>query len=131
ARRNRWKVNLRPCGSDPRYESLSRFQRGTEFVFLRQGQAGGERLHAASAGRFGEGRGGGADASFEAALEFPAFVQAEQHAGAERVARTRRPGDVFVRQVERRLPDVFALARASKTALGKMDDNEFAHALLQ
>ena len=64
---------------------LPRLQRRVELVFLPQRERGAQRFHPAGAGRVGQAGGGKADAGFEAALRFPAFVNAEQEAGAERV----------------------------------------------
>src|SRR6185369_4052458 len=41
------------------------------------------------------------------------------------------PSDMFGRHLEQRLPDVLALSRASKGSFGKMDDDQFANAILQ
>ena len=72
-----------------------------------------------------------ADASQEATRQFPAFMQAQQNTRTKSVARACRAGDEFLRQPQRRLPDVLAFARAGKGAFRKMHDHHLADTLLQ
>src|SRR5258705_11036985 len=100
-------------------------------VFFSKRQAGTGGRHAAGAGRMRERRGGHAHSRLQAAWQFPAFVQAEQHSGAKGIAGAGRSGNKLVRQPQRGLPHVFAFASARETALGEMDYYQFANALLK
>ena len=49
----------------------------------------------------------------EAALQFPSFMQAHQHAGGKGVPGSGRSCDVFGGKIQRRLPEILALAGAA------------------
>src|SRR5262249_6708369 len=111
--------------------SRSAVESGAIAVFLADGEAVAQGLHAAGAGRMGKRCGGDADGRVETLCEVPTFVQAHENARAKSVTRSRRAGDEFVGQFDGRLPDIFALARASETAFGEVNDDKFAHAGLE
>jgi len=107
------------------------FEGGAEAELFRQGEGGIQSFNPGGASGVGQGSGGDADAGEQAALQGPTLVQTEQNSGAEGVARAGRARDVIGGQFQGGLPDILAFARAGESTFGKMNDDQFANALLQ
>ena len=101
---------------------------GMKTVAAAKVEARGGRFHGVGASRAAERSRCGADAEFEGAWHLPRFMQAEQDAGGEGVARAGRAGDLGNRDAHRGLPADFSCARAGADALGKMHDRPCAYA---
>src|ERR1051325_10946010 len=101
-----WRARGRRSGNPsliepPCWRRLLRFlQCRLKPEFLRQRERTAQRFDPRRTGRVRERRSSKANAREQAARQFPALVQSPQHARAKRVARARRAGDVFGRELE-------------------------------
>src|SRR6185295_18869961 len=107
------------------------FQRRAWFELLRQGQCRTQSAYAGGAGGIRQRSRGHTHTGEQTLRQLPFLMEAQQHSRAKGISRPGCSSNVFGWQAQRHLPVVLPVTRAGESPLGEMNDDDFAHAVLE